>query len=227
GQASQCEWETRRIVHIMTTRSLNEKPGHDRYPHHAPCRAAAGPPVRRGRRGRDRPERHGRRTAARRARAPHAQQDRVPRLLHAPEGPAAARLARHRRAAVHARAQHRRARDRRVRHVVRPVDAAPGRGAARQRRGRPPGHLRVREGDALQTLARDLPGAIDLVLLDGAKALYPEILALLEPRLRPGALVIADNADHSPDYLARVRAADGGYLSTPFGDDVEVSMRLG
>ena len=87
--------------------------------------------------------------------------------------------------------------------------------------------VEIREGDALRTLAAGLPGAIDLVLLDGAKALYPEILALLEPRLRPGALVIADNADDSPDYLARVRSPDSGYLSTPFGDDVEVSMRLG
>ena len=87
--------------------------------------------------------------------------------------------------------------------------------------------VEIREGDALQTLRSDLPDAIDLVLLDGAKALYPEILALLEPRLRPGALIVADNADDSPDYLERVRSPDGVYLSTPFGDDVELSMRLG
>jgi O-acetylhomoserine/O-acetylserine sulfhydrylase-like pyridoxal-dependent enzyme len=42
-----------------------------------------------------------------------------------------------------------------------------------------------------------------------------------------GALVVADNADHSPDYLARVRAPSRGYLSVPFADDVELSMRLG
>ena len=87
--------------------------------------------------------------------------------------------------------------------------------------------VEIRVGDALQTLRGDLPEAIDLVLLDGAKALYPEILALLESRLRPGALIVADNADDSPEYLARVRSRDGGYLSTPFGDDVELSMRLG
>ena len=87
--------------------------------------------------------------------------------------------------------------------------------------------VEIREGDALQTLRTGLPESIDLVLLDGAKALYPEILALLESRLRPGALVVADNADHSPEYLARVRSLASGYLSTPFGDDVEVSMRLG
>jgi predicted O-methyltransferase YrrM len=84
----------------------------------------------------------------------------------------------------------------------------------------------IREGDALQTLAGDLPEAIDFVLLDGAKSLYSPILSLLEPRLRSGALIVADNADDSPDYLSRVRAADGGYLSVPFAEDVELSMRL-
>jgi predicted O-methyltransferase YrrM len=85
----------------------------------------------------------------------------------------------------------------------------------------------IRVGDAMKTLATDLPESIDLVLLDGAKALYPEILALLESRLRPGALIVADNADYSPEYLARVRDPAAGYLSTPFGGDVEVSLRLG
>jgi predicted O-methyltransferase YrrM len=86
--------------------------------------------------------------------------------------------------------------------------------------------VEIRQGDALQTLSADLPDTIDLVLLDGAKALYPEILNLVESRLRPGALVVADNADYSPDYLARVRSAKG-YISTPFAEDVELSMRLG
>ncbi|MGP9811347.1 O-methyltransferase [Rhodopseudomonas sp. NSM] len=87
--------------------------------------------------------------------------------------------------------------------------------------------VEFREGDALRTLRADLPERIDLVLLDGAKALYPEILALLEPRLAPGALIVADNADYAPDYLARVRSPAHGYLSVPFGDEVELSMRLG
>jgi predicted O-methyltransferase YrrM len=87
--------------------------------------------------------------------------------------------------------------------------------------------VEIRTGDALQTLAGDLPDAIDLVLLDGAKALYPDVLALLEPHLRPGAAIVADNADHSPDYLARVRAPASGYLSMPFADDVELSVWTG
>jgi predicted O-methyltransferase YrrM len=86
--------------------------------------------------------------------------------------------------------------------------------------------VEIREGDALETLARDLP-PIDLVLLDGAKALYLKVLKLLEPHLRTGAMLVADNADWCPEYLERVRAAANGYLSVPFGDDVELSMRLG
>ena len=87
--------------------------------------------------------------------------------------------------------------------------------------------IEIREGDALTTLRTGLPDTIDLVLLDGAKALYPDILDLVESRLKPGAFVVADNADYSPDYLARVRAPAHGYLSVPLGGDVELSMRLG
>src|SRR5438132_6962329 len=87
--------------------------------------------------------------------------------------------------------------------------------------------VEIREGDALQTLSVGLPETVDLVLLDGAKALYPEILSLVERRLRPGAFIVADNADHSPDYLARVRSPANGYMSTPFAEDVELSMRIG
>ncbi|MEJ2815301.1 class I SAM-dependent methyltransferase [Caulobacter sp. CCG-8] len=87
--------------------------------------------------------------------------------------------------------------------------------------------VEIREGDALQTLSIDLPETIDLLLLDGAKALYSDILDRVESRLRPGALIVADNADYCPEYLERVRAPDGGYLSTPFAEDVELSMRVG
>jgi predicted O-methyltransferase YrrM len=87
--------------------------------------------------------------------------------------------------------------------------------------------VEFREGDALKTLSLDLPETIDLLLLDGAKALYPDILSLIESRLRPSALVVADDADHSPDYLARVRVPANGYMSVPFAEDVQLSMRSG
>jgi len=84
----------------------------------------------------------------------------------------------------------------------------------------------IRDGDALLTLGIDMPESIDLLLLDGAKGLYGEVLGLVENRLRPGALIIADNADYCPEYLERVRSPAKGYLSVPFAGDVELSIRL-
>lgn len=86
--------------------------------------------------------------------------------------------------------------------------------------------VEIREGDALKTLSADLPETIDLLLLDGAKSLYPEILSLVESRLRPGTLIVADNADFCPEYLERVRAPGGDYMSVPFVENVELSMRV-
>jgi predicted O-methyltransferase YrrM len=87
--------------------------------------------------------------------------------------------------------------------------------------------VEIREGDALETLASDLPGTIDLLLLDGAKSLYRDVLGLVEGRLRTGAMIIADNADHCPDYLEYVGDPANGYLSVPFTEEVELSIRLG
>jgi predicted O-methyltransferase YrrM len=87
--------------------------------------------------------------------------------------------------------------------------------------------VEIREGDALVTLATDLPESVDLLLLDGAKALYGDVLKRVEKHLMPGALVVADNTNYCPEYLAYVRAPQNGYLSVPFADDIELSMRLG
>lgn len=84
----------------------------------------------------------------------------------------------------------------------------------------------IRVGDAVETLARELPATLDLVLFDGFKPLYAKILDLVAPRLRPGAILVADNAAASPAYLARVRAPGGGFASVDFGGDVEVSVKV-
>jgi predicted O-methyltransferase YrrM len=87
----------------------------------------------------------------------------------------------------------------------------------------------LRAGDALETLA-DLPGPVDVLLLDGWSELYLPVLRVVEPRLRPGALVIADDTDMLPealgDYLAHVRG--DGYRSQhlPPGDGLELSCRM-
>jgi predicted O-methyltransferase YrrM len=86
--------------------------------------------------------------------------------------------------------------------------------------------VEIREGDALQTLAHDLPKTLDLVLLDGAKALYIDILELIGPRLHSGSLVIADDTHRCPDYVQSIRAELHKYLSAPLTGDVELSMRL-
>ena len=84
--------------------------------------------------------------------------------------------------------------------------------------------VELREGDALHTLGSDLPAAVDLLFLDGAKQHYRPILGMIEPFLRNGALVIADNADGAPEYLQHVRHSCG-YISTAF-NDLELSVRL-
>lgn len=79
--------------------------------------------------------------------------------------------------------------------------------------------VEIRVGDALETL-RDVGDGVDLVLLDGAFTLYLPVLKLLEPRLSPGALVIAENAvEQSGEYLTYVRNLDNGYrtIPLPFG----------
>ncbi|UYY57233.1 O-methyltransferase [Sphingomonas sp. S2-65] len=86
--------------------------------------------------------------------------------------------------------------------------------------------VEIREGDALDTLASDLPDTIDLLLLDSAKSLYMDVLRLVQSRLRPGAVIIADNADHCPEYLEHVTNPDNRYFSMAFTDEVELTIRL-
>lgn len=91
------------------------------------------------------------------------------------------------------------------------------------------GHATVLEGDALETLAA-VPGEIGLVLLDGWKDLYLPVLHRLEPRLRPGTLVLADDSSFESvaPYLDYVRDPANGYLTVgfPVEDGMEVSVRV-
>ncbi|WP_067674256.1 O-methyltransferase [Nocardia miyunensis] len=84
--------------------------------------------------------------------------------------------------------------------------------------------VEIRDGDARETLARDLPEEIDILFLDGAKEMYVEILELVEPNLSPGALIIVDNSDRSPELLEVLRNSDD-YLPTAVADNVTVALR--
>ncbi|MEU6092757.1 class I SAM-dependent methyltransferase [Streptomyces sp. NPDC047085] len=89
--------------------------------------------------------------------------------------------------------------------------------------------ITVLEGDARDTL-RSLDGPADFVLLDGWKDLCLPVLRLLEPRLQPGTLVVADDIDLSSlrPYLDYVRDPANGYQSVtfPVEDGMEISCRL-
>jgi predicted O-methyltransferase YrrM len=91
--------------------------------------------------------------------------------------------------------------------------------------------IEIRVGDAFETLKTGIAGGIDLVLLDGWKPLYLRMLKFLEPRLAPGALIVADDLAVAPEalasFLAYVREPKNGYVSVevPLGDRLEVSVR--
>ena len=97
------------------------------------------------------------------------------------------------------------------------------------------GFVEIRVGDALETLRSDPLRGIDLVLLDGAKTMYLDVLKLIEPGIRPGGIVASDNTDHDGlgPFLDYVRAPGNGYLSSAVltqgrqrGMVHEVSIRL-
>lgn len=85
------------------------------------------------------------------------------------------------------------------------------------------------EGDARETLG-GLGAPADFVLLDGWKDLCLPVLRLLEPRLAPGTLVVADDTDipELQPYLDHVRDPANGYRSVtfPVGEGMEISCRL-
>jgi predicted O-methyltransferase YrrM len=90
----------------------------------------------------------------------------------------------------------------------------------------------VRLGDALETL-RDVPEPVDLVFLDGWKDLYLPVLELLKPKLRPGAVVLADNIHTFKKalrpYVEYVQSGSNGFVSTTLSisDGVEYSVCVG
>ena len=92
----------------------------------------------------------------------------------------------------------------------------------------------VVEGDALKVIST-LKGRFDFVFIDAVKKDYLKYLRAVEPLLKPGALVIADNVIKSakamPDYLDAVQNS-GDYhtviirASDEKGDGMAISYRL-
>ena len=92
------------------------------------------------------------------------------------------------------------------------------------------GVVTILQGDALETLA-SVTGRVGLVLLDGWKDLYLPVLRLLQPRLTPGAVIVADDTrlDTAAGYLAYVQDPGNGFVSVDFPVDggIEISSWTG
>jgi predicted O-methyltransferase YrrM len=92
-------------------------------------------------------------------------------------------------------------------------------------------YVEIREGDAAETL-KDPGGTVDMVLLDGMKKMYVEIVEMLKPHLRQGAVVLADNIFSYKKALApfvdHMRNPANGFQSVTLflGDGTAYSIRL-
>lgn len=75
--------------------------------------------------------------------------------------------------------------------------------------------------DARTLFAAQSWGPVDLLFLDGPKALYREVLALVEPHLRDGALIVSDNSEmlSAQDFLSYLRAPNHDYTSVLLGTE--------
>ena len=91
--------------------------------------------------------------------------------------------------------------------------------------------VEIREGDAQRTL-QDPGGTVDMVFLDGFAQLYLPILQMLTPRLRQGAVVLADNIftyrRALASYVSYVKDPANGFFSVTLflKDGTEYSVRL-
>ncbi|KAH8589580.1 S-adenosyl-L-methionine-dependent methyltransferase [Bisporella sp. PMI_857] len=94
--------------------------------------------------------------------------------------------------------------------------------------------IELREGDLLETLKIEegMPQEIDLLLLDIWTPLALPTLKIVQPRLKRGALVIADNVSMAKvlykEFLEYIRNPENGFrtLTIPFSGGLEVSVYL-
>jgi predicted O-methyltransferase YrrM len=86
----------------------------------------------------------------------------------------------------------------------------------------------LREGDLRQTL-KEIGGPVDFMLMDIWITMARPALELVTPRLRPGAIVIADNTrqyrSEYSDYFAFLEAEGFRTMTLPFDGGLELSVR--
>ncbi|EAW08933.1 O-methyltransferase [Aspergillus clavatus NRRL 1] len=90
------------------------------------------------------------------------------------------------------------------------------------------GVIDLREGDLRETLKEGVPDGVDLLLLDIWTPMALPTLKLVQPRLRPGAVIVADNTASSAagyeEFLEYVRAPGSGFscLTLPYKGGLEM-----
>ena len=90
--------------------------------------------------------------------------------------------------------------------------------------------IEVREGDARETL-KDLDRNIDFLFLDGWKALYLPVLAVVEERLLPGSTVLADDTrrrkKQTRPFVTHMVDSKNGYITVDLktGHGMSLSVR--
>ncbi|GFF24700.1 hypothetical protein IFM46972_01144 [Aspergillus udagawae] len=90
----------------------------------------------------------------------------------------------------------------------------------------------LREGDLRETLKTNLPDQVDMLLLDIWTPMALPTLKLVQPKLRYGAVVLADNTVSSAqgykDLLDYVRAPGSGFstVTLPYKGGLEMSVYL-
>jgi predicted O-methyltransferase YrrM len=117
--------------------------------------------------------------------------------------------------------------------VVIGSEIVPAKSAAARRkpgRRRPGWAADLRVGDTLDTFA-GLGGRVAFLLVDGlptrrVPTLARSLIELVALQLRPGAVVVNDNAE--PDFFVYVRDPAGGFVSTavPLKGSTEISVKV-
>lgn len=89
----------------------------------------------------------------------------------------------------------------------------------------------LREGDIIETLKAGLP-QVDVLLLDIWSSLALPTLEIVQPHLRHGAVILADNTISSvegyAEYLAYIREPENGFrtMTLPFNNGFEMSVYM-
>ena len=94
------------------------------------------------------------------------------------------------------------------------------------------GYITLRQESALSALPK-LPGPFDLAFLDAAKEEHLQYFQLVFPKMRPGGVIVSDNAiSHQRElqhFLSYVRKNGWGIWETslvPIGSGLEVTLKL-